>query len=359
MEARFFRAALLAGVVMVSAGASYRTPNFIIQTASPQFAEQLGKAAEQYRHDLAIAWTGNAMPDWAQPCVCTIQAGPNLGAGGATTFMFDRGEVFGWRMTIQGSEQRLLDSVLPHEITHMIFASHFRRPLPRWADEGGATTMEHVSEKNKHRQMLVEFLRTSRGIAFNQMFAMTEYPSDVMPLYAQGYSLAEFLIEQYGRREFVAYLSEGMSTNNWPAATAHHYNIADLSTLQNTWLAWVAQGSPPLKSRVPAPETGPSTTAVAGDGRLPRPEPNLIYHMVPKAAATSPAASLVGSSAAAAQGATAASAGDGWHEPAQAPVAATVIPASQATPPAPIRTETAHPQEIEHPRQTIIEWGQR
>ena len=43
--------------------------------------------------------------------------------------------------------------------------------------------------------MLVQFLRTDRGIAFNQMFAMTEYPRDVMPLYAQGYSLAEFLIQ--------------------------------------------------------------------------------------------------------------------------------------------------------------------
>ncbi len=356
MEARFFRAALLAGVVMVSAGASYRTPNFIIQTASPQFAEQLGKAAEQYRHDLAILWTGNPMPDWGQPCVCTIQAGANLGAGGATTFMFDRGEVFGWRMTIQGSEQRLLDSVLPHEITHTIFASHFRRPLPRWADEGGATTMEHVSEKNKHHQMLLEFLRTNRGIAFNQMFAMTEYPRDVMPLYAQGYSLAEFLIEQFGRREFIAYLADGMKTNDWSATTAQHYGIADLGTLQNTWLAWVAQGSPPLKSRVPSqPEKGPSATAVATAGKLPRPEPNLIYHLPPRSQS---AASPLGSPATAAK-TSPASATDGWHEPGQPAVAATVTPASQATPPAPIRTETAHPQDAQGPGQTIIQWGQQ
>ena len=74
----------------------------------------------------------------------------------------------------------------------MIFASYFRRPLPRWADEGGATSVEHISEKQKHRQMLMQFLRTGRGIAFGQMFAMTEYPQDVMPLYAQGYSLAEY-----------------------------------------------------------------------------------------------------------------------------------------------------------------------
>jgi hypothetical protein len=247
--------------------------------------------------------------------------------------------------------------VLPHEITHMIFASYFRRPLPRWADEGGATTMEHVSEKNKHRQMLLEFLRTNRGIAFNQMFAMTEYPRDVMPLYAQGYSLSEFLIEQFGRREFIAYLAEGMNTDNWPAATAHHYGIADLGTLQNTWVAWVAQGSPPLKSRIPSPpEKGPSATEVATAGKLPRPEPNLIYHMAPKPLS---AASPTDSSATAAQGPSPASPPDGWHGLGQPAVAATVTPASQPPPPAPIRTETAHPQEIQHPSQTIIEWGQR
>ena len=144
-------------------------------------------------------------------------------------------------MSIQGSAERLLDSVLPHEITHMVFASRFRQPLPRWADEGGATSVEHASEKNKHRQMLSQFLRTGRGIAFNQMFAMTEYPSDIMPLYAEGYSLAEFLIQTGGRREYVEFLGDGLKSHDWPAAVQRHYGIKDLSALQNTWLAWVSQ----------------------------------------------------------------------------------------------------------------------
>ena len=116
-----------------------------METDDPGFAQQVSQAAEKYRHDLAISWLGEAMPNWYQPCVMTVQAAPHLGAGGATTFQFQDGEVFGWRMTIQGSRERLLDSVLPHEITHMVFASHFRQPLPRWADEGGATSVERPS----------------------------------------------------------------------------------------------------------------------------------------------------------------------------------------------------------------------
>jgi hypothetical protein len=271
MEARIFRAALLAAVLMVSMGAKVKTPNFVVQTEDPQMAQQLAEAAEKFRHDLAIEWLGKTLPHWAQPCMLTAQVAPGLGAGGATTFVFDRGEVFGWRMTIQGPPDRIIDSVLPHEVTHMIFASHFRRPLPRWADEGGASSVEHDSEKNKHRRMLMQFLRTNRGIAFNQMFAMTEYPRDVMPLYAQGFSLSEYLIYQGGRRKYVDYLAEGLRTNNWSAATKKFYGIQDLGQLQQTWL--VAQGSPPLEPNGPAK---PGVLVAAG--KLPRPEPNLIYH---------------------------------------------------------------------------------
>ncbi len=98
---------------MGASGANYRTPNFTIQTADPRLAEAFGKTAEQLRHDLAISWTGKAMPDWSQPCPVTVQVAPNLPAAGKTTFLFQNGEVFGWEMTIQGSAERVQDSVLP------------------------------------------------------------------------------------------------------------------------------------------------------------------------------------------------------------------------------------------------------
>src|SRR5262249_19849545 len=160
---------------------------FVVEAPTPQMAEQIGRAAEKYRHDLAIDWIGKEMPNWAQPCELRANVASNLGAGGATSFVFEHGEVFGWRMTIQGSLERILDSVLPHEVTHAVFATHFRQPLPRWADEGACTTVEHASERAKQQHMLVGFLQTGRGIAFSKMFAMREYPHDVMPLYSQGY----------------------------------------------------------------------------------------------------------------------------------------------------------------------------
>lgn len=230
-------------VCLVSA-AQVTTPNFIIIADDPAFAQQVAQWAEYYRKQLAIEWLGKEMPNWAKPAVITIQVGPNLGAGGATTFIFDRGEVFGWKMDIQGSKERIIDSVLPHEISHMIFASHFRQPLPRWADEGASVSVERCSEKDKHRKALFDFLKTGRGIAFYQMFAMTEYPKDVIPLYAQGYSLAEFLIQNGGRRKYIEFLGDGMKSGNWDSAIQKHYGVKSGRELQNTWLDWVKQGQP-------------------------------------------------------------------------------------------------------------------
>src|SRR5581483_4454177 len=126
--------------------------------------------------------------------------------------------------------------------------SHFRRPLPRWADEGGCTTVEHASERHKQQQMLITFLRTGRGIPFSEMFAMKEYPRDILPLYSQGHSLASFLIAQGGKRKYLNYLADGLNGEQWIAATQRHYGYNDLATLQNTWLDWVRRGSPAISA---------------------------------------------------------------------------------------------------------------
>ena len=256
-------ATLAAAIFLISSGAgAIRTVNFVVDAPTSELRlAQIGRAAEQYRRDLAVEWLGAAMPNWSQPCPIHAQVEPHLGAGGATSFMFDRGEVFGWHMDIQGSEERVLDSVLPHEVTHTIFASHFRRPLPRWADEGACTTVEDVSERSKQDRMLINFLHTGRGIAFSQMFAMTDYPPDILPLYAQGYSLARYLIDQHGKHEFLTFLKEGMESERWPEALHQHYGYKNLAVLQETWLDWVKQGSPRQ-----TPGAGTAGTLVAKNG---------------------------------------------------------------------------------------------
>ena len=237
--------------------AGYRTANFLVDAPTEALARKIGDAAEQYRHTLALEWLGSPLPRWSRPCPIKAEVAPHLGAGGATSFVFDRGEVFNWTMTIQGSEERILDSVLPHEVTHTIFATHFRRPLPRWADEGACTTVEHPVERARQHRLLIEFLTTQRGIAFPDMFAMREYPADVLPLYAQGYSLARYLIDRGGRHAYVAFLADGLASDDWSKALQRHYGVPTVAQMQTVWLDWVKQGcpAPPATIAAVAPAT--------------------------------------------------------------------------------------------------------
>jgi len=366
MDALVARCAILAAAA-ASLGASYRTPNFVVEAPTPPTAEQIGRAAEKYRRELAIEWLGSAMPNWAQPCPITAQVGDGLGAGGATSFYFEQGEVFGWRMTIQGSLVRILDSVLPHEVTHTIFATHFRQPLPRWADEGACTTVEHASERAKQQTMLINFLRTGHGIAFGRMFAMREYPRDVMPLYSQGYSVTRYLIAQGGRRKFLDFLADGLRDENWTRATERHYGFNSLAALQNNWLDWVRQGSPALStpqgSSPLVAVKGPNSAGARLGASADRGENALASAPTRQAAGgDAPSVYQVAATRATSKSSPPES-GDPWRPRRRAipePSAVQSQPREESVP----LTDNLHPQHqvtrpqgVQRPRQVILEWS--
>lgn len=220
----------------------YVTPNFAVRAPSEQLAAAIGDTAEACRSKHAQDWLGAELPNWRQRCPITARVG-DMGAGGVTSFAFNGGQAGDWRMTVQGTAQRVLDSVVPHEVLHTVFATHFGEPLPRWADEGACTTVESTPEQQRHQQMLITFLQSGRGIEFGRLLTMKEYPPDMLPLYAQGHSLARMLIAQRGRREFVAFLSDGLQDEDWTRAVAAHYGDNSLQALQSRWLVWVQSGS--------------------------------------------------------------------------------------------------------------------
>ncbi len=252
MDARTLRC-LAAAFWLVAASstidaATHQTVNFAVTAKSAEVAEQVGKAAEVYRQQLAIFWLGKPLPNWSRPCKISVKEGA-LGAGGQTTFQFVRGEVLNWRMEVQGSLERILDSVLPHEINHTIFACHFRRPLPRWADEGAATLFEHRSEQLKQLSLLNEVIRNKPElISLRDLLAMKEYPRGQRPMltmYAQGYALADFLVQQKGRHVYLKFISDGERTN-WEDAIRANFDHEGIESLERNWQGWVLAGMPKL-----------------------------------------------------------------------------------------------------------------
>jgi len=233
----------------------YETVNFTIKNApTAEIAREFGETAEALRRELAVLWLGQEMPNWPKKCPISVKVGKHFGASGDTTFTFNHGGVDMVEMNVQGTYERILDSVLPHEISHTIFAHYFRRPLPRWIDEGAATSVEHISERSTYRRMLLEFVDPTvrRAIPFNRMVEMQEYPKDFLPLYSQCNSVAEFLIGQGGNRRFIAFAKDGLDTGDWNAAASKYYGYDHLGDLQVVWIGWVGDEFPDLASYEPA-----------------------------------------------------------------------------------------------------------
>ncbi len=225
---------VLAGV-LASMGASYHSTNFVVEAPTPQLAQQAGQYAEHYRQQKALDWLGQEMAPWPEPCPLkvTVTGG---GAGGATSFAFDRGRVLGQNMHVEGSVERLMNSVLPHEVTHTVFAHYFKTPVPRWADEGGAVLSEDDVERNRHDMLCRQILNTpGRAIPLRRLFALKEYPGDVMALYAQGFSVTNFLVASSNRQQFLGFVATGMR-EGWDRAAQSYYRYQSVEELEQAWL---------------------------------------------------------------------------------------------------------------------------
>lgn len=250
-------------LVRAAAGASFATPNFVAHASDPQTAEQVARTAEYFRKVLALEWTGSELPKWHAPCPIQVMVG-SMGASGSTTFTFEGGQVHSWDMRVYGSLERVLDSVVPHEVCHTIFASKFRRPLPRWADEGAATLVEHPSERLRQVDLLNRVFERRQQMPLKTLFEIREYPSDpeqLYTLYAEGYSLAEFLVQRTGtegKRVYLDFLEDALD-GNWDAAIQEYYGYESVQDLEQGWGKWVMAGSPsqPRDSQYAVNDTAP------------------------------------------------------------------------------------------------------
>lgn len=243
MVARRWVAVVLVGA-LASLGAQFRTTNFVVEASTPQIAQRIGEWAEYYRREKAQLWLGKEMPNWGQPCPLKVTVTYN-GSGGATSFAFDRGRILSIDMNIEGTLDRLVASVLPHEVTHTVFAHHFRCPVPRWADEGGSVLSEDEQERNRHDQLVRQILNSpGRAIPLRRLFTLTQYPRDVMVLYAEGYSVTNFLVGKSSRGAFLNFIGDGMR-QGWDVAVRSHYGFNTVDELEQAWLQHLRENRRP------------------------------------------------------------------------------------------------------------------
>ncbi len=252
-----------------AAGERYDTENFRVDAPTKELAKTFGEYAEQYRREKAMDWLGYEMPRWPQKCPLRVQITLSR-TGGATTFTFGqdangRPAVMSREMQIFGETKQLLNSVLPHEVTHTVLAHYFGQAVPRWADEGGSVLSENDEERYTHDVKCREMLNQGRGIALRHLFAMKDYPKDMHVLYAQGYSVCQYLIDQEGgRKKFLQFVRVGMQNDNhnWDEAV-RMYGFNSTDELQEAWLNTLRNPPQRIAARNPDRRSTPGKGAVA------------------------------------------------------------------------------------------------
>jgi hypothetical protein len=187
-----------------------------------------------------VFWLGKEMAPWREACVLQVEITLSS-TGGSTTFDFANGGARVRRIDIRGPLDRVLNSILPHEIAHTVFAHHVRQPVPRWADEGAAVLAGGLADHQRFEKHMRRLLHTGQEMSLRRLFGCREFPPDaeqILALYAQGYSVSCFLLEVRDRRTFLAFLSHALR-DGWDSAVRASYRYDNVEQLELAWRAWV------------------------------------------------------------------------------------------------------------------------
>lgn len=257
-------------------------PLFVVSGGDELANRVVQREAEYAARKVAERWGVRPLPQLKEKWRIVLEIVPNRTTG-ATTFTYDSQPKRGVRsaeMQLTGSLEQILRTQLPHEITHCVLAAHFGRPLPRWADEGIAVMSESAKEQADHDRKVREFANDGRALRLKHLLPMTEYPRDLMVLYAQGHSVARFLYQSDAKK--LLPMVEASFADGWDKALKATYGFADADALEEAWLGWLnmpgsvpkAQAKPLLQEyRIEPPDTlhltfTPRTNRLPKDGEF-------------------------------------------------------------------------------------------
>lgn len=168
-------------------------------------------------------------------------------------------------LNFSGPLEDVLENDIPREVTRVLFANFFRRPLPRWAADAAGRTSESVKAQAGYVRRSREVLDRGRSVRLSVLFKMSEYPEDGADTAAQGYSVALFLLGRsveltapvlgdiplvaplfknpiLPHNAFMLFVERGVSSG-WDEA-AKLYGFADLNELEREWITWVKSPKP-------------------------------------------------------------------------------------------------------------------
>jgi hypothetical protein len=219
------------GVFRVFAGSALLAEQALaaLERAAPEITAWAGESALGVPVEVVIYDTE------AQYRAATGQAPPTVAV---TRTFLRRGRAAPREISTFVLAPRLLEDVLPHELTHAL--TNGGGPLPLWISEGLAVS----SERERTRAAAIARYRaTSReggALAIREIVRLRGYPAagDVQSFYDGATALAAFFIERGGRERLLA-AGRRAGAGALEPALEEAYGFADMDELAPAFESWL------------------------------------------------------------------------------------------------------------------------
>jgi hypothetical protein len=161
------------------------------------------------------------------------------------------GDIVGRRIDLRTDVTDFQNEVLPHELTHVLIADHFRDgPPPLWYDEGLALLADSQTKQALHFRDLRHGLDRGQAFSLQSLLSTTQYPSPEKTsiFYGQCASMARYLSKHAGTSKIheFARRSQEVGAN---LALEETYGVHGVAELERMWRASLARSPQVIPAR--------------------------------------------------------------------------------------------------------------
>lgn len=134
-------------------------------------------------------------------------------------------------------QQLFLDSILPHEMTHIIFREFIglKVNLPLWIDEGVACSQEKSSLDSRMR-LAVGLVAQDAYLRFDKLSEVRD-ANLIVPniFYSESAAIIVFLLTKYDKDLFLDFSRKLRDGMGWEKAILDTYHFANLAEFETAW----------------------------------------------------------------------------------------------------------------------------
>lgn len=225
-----------------------QTNNFRVLHLNATTARKFSRRLERLRAAQFQLWGATRTPrPWRPRCVIYLYptnrdlvrmtgGGSKAGSAQSRPSRLRPGTMLHRRINLAADDRNLMDSTLPHEVTHVVVGDLLGGKAPRWANEGMAVLAEQMSRIQYYDQVLNRALKAGGWFPIKRLMLMRRYPSrpHLALYYAQSTSLVLYFVSRKDNATFIRFLRQAQRGRYLPALR-RFYGVRSYLDLQRRW----------------------------------------------------------------------------------------------------------------------------